>query len=244
MVENPRGLETGPARRGRFRELPRLAGWGLAALGALTIATYAASSKIGEDRLILAIAEIRGTAPPDRLAQTRPEPDVQVADAIRELSEQRYRLQARLDSLERSVGDLTGSIARVASAPPPPIWATAPLPEPIVAPPDTVAPPPPLPPAADEATAPKSEFGIDIGRASSLDGLRQLWNALKGKHGNTLEGLRPIVTMRETPKSGAVELRLVAGPLPNASAAARMCASLSGVACHPTVYDGQKLVVR
>jgi hypothetical protein len=105
--------------------------------------------------------------------------------------------------------------------------------------------PVPQPQPADEAaTTQKSEFGIDIGRANSLDGLRQIWTSLKAKHKSKLDDLRPIVTMRELARSGGVELRLVAGPLPNASAAARMCASLAGVACHPTVFDGQKLVVR
>jgi hypothetical protein len=247
MVDNQHSFQPGPATRARRRDLPRLAGWGLAALGALTLATYAASSPVGEERLITAMAEIRGTAPPERLARAQRE--AQFAEAVRELTATRDRLTARLDSLEQNVGDLTGSIARVKSAPPAAVWATAPLPDAIIAAPETVPAPGPAatvqepPPEAAEA-APRAEFGIDIGRANSLDGLRQLWIALRNKHASALEGLRPIVTMREQARSGAVELRLVAGPLPNASAAARMCASLSGVACHPTVFDGQKLAVR
>ncbi len=262
MVEIPRGIETDPVRRARRRELPRLAGWGLATLGALTIAAYAASSRVGEERLIMAVAEIGGTASPER--QARVEREARLASVIRELSDNGNRLTARLNSLEQSVGDLTGSIARVTSAPPVAVWASPPLPEPILAVPDTVpapesAPQPdvaaapetvPVPqPAPDKtgddvAAATKAEFGIDIGRANSLDGLRKLWNTLKAKHGSKLDELQPIVSMRELARSGGVELRLVAGPLPNASAAARMCAGLSGVACHPTVFDGQKLVVR
>jgi hypothetical protein len=41
-----------------------------------------------------------------------------------------------------------------------------------------------------------------------------------------------------------VELRLVAGPLPNAAAAARACAMLPGANCHPTVFEGQRLALR
>ena len=70
MVENARGTAfTPPRRRFDMRDFSRLATWGLAALGALTIAAYAASSEIGEDRLILAVASIRGVPPPERLAR-------------------------------------------------------------------------------------------------------------------------------------------------------------------------------
>jgi len=41
-------------------------------------------------------------------------------------------------------------------------------------------------------------------------------------------------------------LRLVAGPLPDAGAAAQLCASLTpmGLFCQPAMYDGQHLAVR
>jgi len=41
-------------------------------------------------------------------------------------------------------------------------------------------------------------------------------------------------------------LRLVAGPLPNASIAARLCATLGAVSqpCQPTVFDGQRLALQ
>ena len=52
-----------------MRDLSRVATWGLATLGALTIAAYAASSEVGEDRLIVAVANFRGVPPPERLAR-------------------------------------------------------------------------------------------------------------------------------------------------------------------------------
>jgi len=61
-----------------------------------------------------------------------------------------------------------------------------------------------------------------------------------------LEGLRPLIMVREGPKPGAIELRLVAGPLANASIAARLCAAFSaaGQTCQPAVFDGQRLALQ
>lgn len=253
---------TPPPRRFGLRDLSRLGTWGLVALGALTLTAYAASSDIGKDRLILVVANLRGVPPPERLARTPADTRArQVAETLRELATDREQLVARLDKLERNVGDMTGSIARIATAPTPsvtwPIPAIAP-PEaqPAAAPPESVVAPAPPTPATDvplpRAAAPqtavddavKPEFGVDVGRSNSVEGLRQLWNALKGRHGAALEGLRPVMTIREVARSGGVEIRLVAGPIPNATAAARLCASLPGVPCHPTVFDGQRLALR
>jgi hypothetical protein len=265
MVEKAQDLAFAPQRR-RFdmRDFSRVASWGLAALGALTIAAYAASSELGEDRLILAVAQIRGVPPPERLART-PDDTLtrQLATAVREFSAEREQLLARLDTLERNVNEVTGSITRSASQPttpgPAPTSTATPALPPIASAPEIVAsaplpgvfPEPPAPRAAppaqvppEEPATPKTEFGVDLGRANSVEGLRQLWNSAKSRHGGTLESLRPIVAVREIARGGGVELRLVAGPLPNAAAAARVCALLPGSACHPTVFDGQRLALR
>ena len=66
MTEIVHGMASTPTgRRFGMHDLSRLAGWGLATLAALTLATYAASFPIGEDRLILAVASIRGVPPPE-----------------------------------------------------------------------------------------------------------------------------------------------------------------------------------
>jgi hypothetical protein len=169
-------------------------------------------------------------------------------------------LLARLDTLERNLGDITSSIRPPKSAAAAPLEPAA---APVIAAPATAAtanaisePAPDVAaprgaPAAQSATpeeqqppAAKTEFGIDLGRANTVEGLRQLWTATKNRHSAALEGLRPIVTVREPARSGGVELRLVVGPIPNAAAAARLCASLPGQACHPTVFDGQRLALR
>lgn len=256
MAETPQPPTFKPLRR-RFdrRDFARVAGWGLSALGALTIAAYAASSELGEDRLILAVANFRGVPPPERLART-PADNLthQLASAVRELSSEREQLLARLDTLERNVSDVTGSVARAASQPAPSPQPAPSLP-PIVSAPEVLTPAPPAEPPAARAAPPvqaapdqpaplKTEFGIDLGRANSIEGLRQLWAAAKSRHGGALEGLRPVVAVREIARGGGVELRLVAGPVPNAAAAARICAMLPGAACHPTVFEGQRLALR
>jgi hypothetical protein len=97
-----------------------------------------------------------------------------------------------------------------------------------------------------DSTASRTEFAIDLGGEASIDGLRALWANIRGNHGAALEGLRPLVSVRDGVKQGTVELRLVAGPLANASAAARACAMLhqKGVPCQTTIFDGQRLALR
>ena len=79
-----------------------------------------------------------------------------------------------------------------------------------------------------------------------IEGLRSLWTTLKASQPALFEGLRPVISVREGQKAGAIELRLVAGPLPNASIAARLCAALSAVgqSCQPAVFDGQRLALQ
>jgi hypothetical protein len=99
---------------------------------------------------------------------------------------------------------------------------------------------------AQPAGATRTEFAIDLGTEPTMDGLRARWVNLRGSHGTSLDGLRPLVSIREGARSGAMELRLVAGPLANAGAAARTCAALQakGVNCQTTVFDGQRLALR
>ena len=87
----------------------------------------------------------------------------------------------------------------------------------------------------------KSEFGVDIGGAVNFDALRVLWKSTKAAHAALLDGLSPRVTVRENSKWRAAELRLIVGPLPDADAAARLCATLSAArrSCQPAPFAGQ-----
>ena len=90
------------------------------------------------------------------------------------------------------------------------------------------------------------EFGVDLGGAPTVEGLRTLWNNAKTRHATLLESLRPIVAIRESARPGSVELRLVVGPLPSAALAQRMCVVITatGSVCQPAVFDGQRLAMR
>jgi len=97
-----------------------------------------------------------------------------------------------------------------------------------------------------ESVATRTEFAVDVGGDWTFDGLRAQWASLRSTHGGLFEGLRPVVAVREGTKPGALELRLVVGPLTNAAVAARLCATLvaSGLPCQTTVFDGQRLALR
>ena len=105
---------------------------------------------------------------------------------------------------------------------------------------------------ADEAPAPKvalqrTEFGVDLGSANSLPGLRALWRGLlKSKSNASLTALRPIVVLKEGNNGLGMQLRLVAGPLNDAGAAARICAILAENhhSCDTAIFDGQRLSMR
>jgi hypothetical protein len=92
----------------------------------------------------------------------------------------------------------------------------------------------------------RTRFGLDIGTAKTLEGLRALWKAAQRRHAMQLEGLRPIVHVRELSRPGGIQLRLVAGPIPTAAIAARLCAAMvaDGGLCEPALFDGQRLALR
>lgn len=106
--------------------------------------------------------------------------------------------------------------------------------------------PPTTDAGAAASTATRTEFGIDLGSAPTVEGLRNLWSSVKASHEPLLEGLRPVIAVRDGGKAGVIELRLVAGPLANASVAARLCAALAaaGLTCQPAVFDGQRLALK
>ncbi|MGY3452648.1 hypothetical protein [Bradyrhizobium sp. USDA 4353] len=90
----------------------------------------------------------------------------------------------------------------------------------------------------------KTEFAVDLGGANSIAGLRALWRGL-AKSNADLAALRPIIMLKEGRGGPGMQLRLGAGPLTDAAAAARICAALAETQrpCETTVYDGQRLAV-
>ncbi len=112
--------------------------------------------------------------------------------------------------------------------------------------------PSPNEPEADDDGAPKAslqrtEFGVDLGAANSVNGLRMLWlGLLKSRSNAALAALRPIIVVRESNKGLGMQLHLVAGPLNDAGAAAKICAVMTENKrpCETTIFDGQRLAVK
>ena len=98
--------------------------------------------------------------------------------------------------------------------------------------------------APPELTVRRTEFGVDVGGANSIPGLRALWRGLTKSRANAaLTKLRPIIVIKENTNGLGMQLRLVAGPITDAAAAAKICASLtvSDRSCSTAVFEGQRL---
>jgi hypothetical protein len=238
----------------------------MAAAASLLVAVFAAYSETGSQRLMAAPAR------PDP-AQLARELDIEtrrLAAEVHILTADRDRLAARVASLEHNLDDITGSIKRQAAlaiVPP----AAAPVPPPPTAPVEA-APTAPAPPkqaavqpapaaepkggagerappvvaaheAGAEAEADKAEFGVEIGGATSFEGVRALWTSTRKAHAALFEGLEPVLKVRENSKKKAIELRLIAGPLATEEAAAHLCATLADAKrhCRPVAFEGQRL---
>jgi hypothetical protein len=126
---------------------------------------------------------------------------------------------------------------------PPDIITAAPVPEVVAAAPP---PEPALSKASSEIAAQRTEFGVDLGGANSIDGLRALWRGLLKSNAAAMTSLRPIIVVKELNNGLGVQLRLVAGPLSDAAAAAKICAALmeSARSCETSVFDGQRLALK
>lgn len=102
----------------------------------------------------------------------------------------------------------------------------------------------PKPAVTAPSTLPaKLDFGIDLGGASTIEGLRALWASTRVAHAPLLDALQPAAILRPTGKNGAPQLRLMAGPFADAGAAAAVCRAFApgrGM-CRPFAFDGQKL---
>src|SRR5262249_7273528 len=113
------------------------------------------------------------------------------------------------------------------------------------------APPPPPSPtrvanvsdAADPEAKPRIvDFGLDVGGATTFDGLRALWSSLRNNTADLFDDLHPMVAVREN-KSRGIDLRLVVGPIASSEAATQMCATLLAARrfCQMTIFEGQPL---
>lgn len=187
-----------PPEIGRLRDkrsLWHLAGWGTLAAMALAGAVLITQTDVGAQRLQLAMAPLTGQhGPAIAQADIPPAPSVapqvvasndtkketealrletlRLRAELRQLAADRDRLNARVAGLERSLGDMTGSIRRELSL----IAATAPKP-PTIERPETVTPHTDAVTAGDDKTPPadtshkqdKSQARIESRAGTQLD---------------------------------------------------------------------------
>jgi hypothetical protein len=195
-----------------------------------------------------------------------------LGQVVRELAVNDDRIKYRLAALEQNLDDVTGSVSKQIEAADvarrvddgPSFAATANITAALPPPPDVPAFAPTATEAAPTTTGsiaaapgatqaeaapvvpPLIPYGVDIGSGLTIQALRARWAVIHNSHAKLFEGMEPIVTVKEMPRSNRVELRLVVGPLQQASAAEQLCASLTsfGLYCQPAMYDGQRLAVR
>jgi hypothetical protein len=98
----------------------------------------------------------------------------------------------------------------------------------------SITPPPP-------SGVAQNEFGLDLGGATTLDGIRQRWITVKASFGPLLSGMHPLAAREH--RAGASGYRLVVGPLPNSPAATGLCAHFAAArtACKSVKFDGEQL---
>lgn len=255
--------------------------WGGSAAACLLVVAIASWTQTGQTRLAAAYASLTGTeqaVDPQFAERERQIAEARrTAETIRNLTQDRDRLLARMTVLERNYEDVTGSVGKLAgpgkplrepgaaavtstasvsagvaldaapASPPSLPVASAPATTPAATPsppiPDaTIAPTVPQPPEPKTA---KRDFGVDLGGGATISTLRNSWDRIRRNHASLLDGLRPLIAVRDG-RGGQVELRLVVGPIGNAADAARLCASLAatGLSCQPTMFEGQRLASR
>jgi hypothetical protein len=257
-----------PAGAFTMRSLRHAALWGTTAAVALLIAVLSSHGNFDAERLADVFRGV-DTSPAPRPLDAQAETQ-RLAQAVHGLTIDNDQLKARLASVEQDLNDVTGSIGKQIEAVQtadasrhvedgPSVTATANvstmLPAVLLLPAAIAFPPGPgtaplaaISPPGDAAAVqpPRTAYGVDIGSGLTIQALRTRWAAIRSAHPEVLDGLDPILSVREIPRANHVELRLVAGPLPDAGAAAQLCASLTplGLFCQPAMYDGQRLAVR
>jgi hypothetical protein len=136
--------------------------------------------------------------------------------------------------------------ATIAAVPPTPIGLPAAAPSASTSLPAIALSATPAATPSEPAPAAHSEYAVDIGTANTIDSLRVRWNSIKFVRAQLFDGLQPLVTFGDNPKSGRVELHLIVGPLPNEAAAVQLCSVLaaSRILCQPAIYGGHRMALR
>jgi len=89
-------------------------------------------------------------------------------------------------------------------------------------------------------------YGVDLGTASTMKTLNHRWTSLRAAHPQLFEGIQPLVSVKQNPRTGRTELHLVIGPYSNADAAAQFCDYVVPfhMNCQPAMFDGSRLALQ
>jgi hypothetical protein len=89
-------------------------------------------------------------------------------------------------------------------------------------------------------------YGADLGTALTIKSLHQRWAALRTAHPQLFEGVQPVVSVKQNPRSGRTELHLIVGLYANAETAAQFCDFVVQfhVNCQPAMFDGSRLALQ
>jgi hypothetical protein len=76
--------------------------------------------------------------------------------------------------------------------------------------------------------------------------LHHRWASLRAAHPQLFEGIQPLVSVKQNPRTGRTELHLVVGPYSNADAAAQFCDYVVPfhMNCQPAMFDGSRLALQ
>jgi hypothetical protein len=99
---------------------------------------------------------------------------------------------------------------------------------------------------ADTTSSVGRAYGADLGTASTMKTLNHRWTSLRTAHPRLFEGVQPLVSVKQNPRTGRTELHLVVGPYSNADAAAQFCDYVVPfhMNCQPAMFDGSRLASR
>jgi hypothetical protein len=90
---------------------------------------------------------------------------------------------------------------------------------------------------------PSGTVGVRLGTGPSVDALRMTWGLVNEKGRTTLDRLQPRYMASTQPTAGGTAYDLVAGPLPNAAEAQRVCEQLRAqkLNCSVGAFGGNAL---
>lgn len=147
-------------------------------------------------------------------------------------------VEYRVSAIEQALGFTTGSVSSSSPAPqpePPQAGSTAPAAEPALdpgaAPGAVIVPPSP---------SPSPGYGVHLASYREEAALREGWRELREANADLLKGLEPQERLIDTGKDGLYR-RLVAGPIDDKAAAARLCAAFKdrGIWCQTLPLDAE-----